>query len=478
MARQRVVSDEMARLLERKRLISSVVGNKRKVSVAALTPPSSRSSSSTSTSTANPNVITADSFGATAIRITEPELTLPLFLESEETFAYIGFDDSTAKKLWAQHVRLEAHPMAEDFHMGFFSVAEDHIAETGFDAWTQEDDWRGSLDSLGINRKLQDAIMLVEYADIRFTGSCKFWVLDAIQVNYQALEVLDRDLKKQVSQQTWPAGQAADPGPPRRTAGTFTRMPTSSASSGGGSTHIPAAPSSSSASNLNPPPEPMSADRPAPSGSEPFNVLGKTVEGPKFLEGHIMLWRAGSKVAADEFYNPVTKRIEFGPISARPGDFCGLSVAYWTTQLKTADRYAKWARNKAEQPGTIAVIQVAVPQQPFLSGLKKRHLWYGEGLLGDPWRTLVWHSRNGSDWDKDWAWLPQDTQLVIGHIASGRHRKYIKMNSPASIREQDVLNVGTEDNPVKGIQWVFRGLPARTGFAEACRNTVWIHVVG
>jgi hypothetical protein len=191
-----------------------------------------------------------------------------------------------------------------------------------------------------------------------------------------------------------------------------------------------------------------------------------------------MLWRAGSKVDADRFYNPVTKQIEFGPISDRPGDFCGLPTVYWTTQLKTADRYAKWARHKAQQPGTIVVIQVAVPEQPFIAGLKKRYYWYNDGPMGDPWRTLVWHSRRGSDWKKGWTWLPQDTQLVIGHIASGRHCKYQDMVSPTSITERDVLNIGTQESPVKGIQWVFRGLPAETGFAEACRNTVWIHVVG
>jgi hypothetical protein len=48
--------------------------------------------------------------------------------------------------------------------------------------------------AMGINQKLRGTILLPEFDDIRFTATCKYWVLDAMKICYGALKDMDHRL--------------------------------------------------------------------------------------------------------------------------------------------------------------------------------------------------------------------------------------------------------------------------------------------
>ena len=316
--------------------------------------------------------------------------------------------------------------------------------------------------------------MIPEYANIRFSASCKYWILDAIRVNFEALEALDNDVRAERDRRSQPPV----PSPNRRVAASFTGAASQSDSSHPRSSYAPGPASSSSTSASTHTSQVLTPPQSAPSGPAAPRVLGKVIEGPKQIAGHTMLWRAGSKVGAEEFYNQATSIVNIYAIASAPGDFSPDTLTYWTPQLETADQYAQWAKRKAHQQGSIAVIQVAV-SEVFTASLRTKYLWYHDDHRGDAWRNLVWHSRRGRGLPR--ALRQQhigDPQLMIGHIASGKHVKFVHMDSPDRIRERDLITINIDGAPQEAIQWAFCGTPAKEGFEEQCKDKVWIHVVG
>lgn len=55
---------------------------------------------------------------------------------------------------------------------------------------SSSDDWVSIMDELEINGRLKRAIIMPEFRDLRGTGSCKFWVLEAMDVAFAALWVV------------------------------------------------------------------------------------------------------------------------------------------------------------------------------------------------------------------------------------------------------------------------------------------------
>lgn len=52
--------------------------------------------------------------------------------------------------------------------------------------------WRG----LGVNEKRRAAILLPRFEDVRYTAAAKFWVVDSLRMNFEALELLDERMKE------------------------------------------------------------------------------------------------------------------------------------------------------------------------------------------------------------------------------------------------------------------------------------------
>ena len=176
----KTVSEDVANFFESRGLISPIRNNYRKISRAVISPPSSSSSQSTSSSSAGQPISPDASFSSEDAE----EVEIPAWLDSIETYMYIGFTSDQAAILWDRYVTV----VDEAFDGEFFDYVRWYIEEVDIpDATTSTDDWDACMLAMGINEKLRTAILLPEFEDIRFTATCKYWVLDAMEMCYEAL---------------------------------------------------------------------------------------------------------------------------------------------------------------------------------------------------------------------------------------------------------------------------------------------------
>lgn len=177
-----VIAADTASFFEKEGLLTPPQDNKRKLSTSALSSSSRPSSSKASASSA---------FTAASIHETANEVVIPETLESKETLAFIGFTEDMAAEIYHRYITKPA-----DQDEGLIDFAVGHVELHPIDdAFTKSDDWNGCLRALGINAQLSGAIMMPEYEDIRFTGFCKFWLLESINSSYYALAELDKQLR-------------------------------------------------------------------------------------------------------------------------------------------------------------------------------------------------------------------------------------------------------------------------------------------
>lgn len=439
------VSADVAIFFENENLMSPIVDRKRTLSLRTISPPSSQSSRSSTSS----NTISSECFTASSTTTPIDEIEIPADLQSQETYEFIGFNKETAATLWSHFIKA---PDAPD--MDFLDFAWYHIEESAVDDATSiEDDWIACMKGLGINLKLQNAIMLPEFEDLRATASCKFWLMDAIEMNYEALETLNERLRIELAHR-----QLIKPMPgPRKSISTLSRPP-----------FLPVSISRKPVLDLYPERSPSAA----PGGlieDEPTPVLGTAVEAPLRLEGHTMIWRAGTKTKGEAFYDSCTQKINLLAISRIPGDFSASNkVVYFTIQKETADRYAQWAKHKSEV-SELAIVQVAVPET-MIRSLSVKYLWSDT----DEWKKVIWYSRRGEQLPDDLEYLEKN-DLWIGHIAASKNRKYERMSHYRQIQESDVLKVTVDDEERKSIQWVFYTFKAKSAFRNKCAGRIWIH---
>ncbi|MCJ1235503.1 hypothetical protein MMC14_003472 [Varicellaria rhodocarpa] len=127
---------------------------------------------------------------ATSISQDTDEIKIPAVLESKETYEFLGFDDNIAQILWDLYVNKPA-----DLEADFFSFVTWHFEQHSTDATSGLDDWDEFMIDFGINRKLRLAILLSEFSDICYTATCKFWLLEAMEMKWAALQDLDSSLR-------------------------------------------------------------------------------------------------------------------------------------------------------------------------------------------------------------------------------------------------------------------------------------------
>ena len=145
---QPLISQEFALYLESENLLAPIVNNKRKFSTALL-------SSSPSLPRRN---------------LAFEGIEIPANLRSQETYEFLGYDSPTAESLWERFLSQPVDMEADVLDFALWRVDLWHLPN----ATSGSDDWDGFMIGLGINDKLRNAIMLPEYADLRFTATCKF----------------------------------------------------------------------------------------------------------------------------------------------------------------------------------------------------------------------------------------------------------------------------------------------------------------
>jgi hypothetical protein len=448
-----VISVEEARFFESEGLLSPLAGKKRKLSTSLLsdTPPISPSSRSRGSS----DRVSSESFEATFTSQEAETSTVPETLESVESLEYVGFTTNMAETIYN---RYQNSPKDVPWAFLEFALAviEDPQIE---DAESSQDDWFACMTMIGLDEDFQRAIMLEEFADLRYTATCKFWVRDTMEMRWRFLENLKYLLReRQIQLQK---SRARPSLAPRTGSGPRSRK---RLSIGGAPTIGQSGPVSSLDSEVQ---------------EEPSSAVATVPETPLHQDGHVMLWRAGDIIKHQAFYNEATGRLDLDAISTFPGNFSGnVRLAYFTPQRETADRYATWYKHKAPQSG-ITIAQIPVPYR-FVESLKAKYLWFDQNSEGNPsneWKNLIWNSRRGNRLPKSLRHLSAE-DLLIGHIASGKHCKFMQMESASEIKESDVLTVNIDEVERKSIQWAFQTDEAQDGFEEACRGNVVLHKCG
>ena len=444
---QPVISADVAQFFEDAKLLTPVIERKRKVSTSMISPPSTIPSISSSASTVSR--VSRASFSAAYVSQQSDEIEIPADLRSAESYEFLGFTYGTAVRLWNRYLS-----QPEGMNAGFYDFAVWHVEEPErTDVYSNEDDWRAFMETLGVGQKLQNAILLPEFADLRGTASCKFWILDAMGMKWRALQALNDDLRMQqvrIQHRKKPAKTG------RPKAGSILSVPSlpnpSGRKEGGRATsNHPESALLLSTNDLE-----RTSD----------SIVETAFDAPLNLDRHTMLWRAGDRRKHQAFYNESSGHVELAAIATSPGDFSGRnSVGYFTPQREVADRYAQWSKHKAEI-ALITILQVAVPSS-FVESLDTEYLWFG-----DVWKQVVWWSRRGLTLPNALKDLKKKA-LFIGHIATGIHDP-----SPEDIKESALLKVRVEDEEKRAIQWTFRGEDVEEAFNRHCHGKVWIHSLG
>lgn len=395
-----------------------------------------------------------------------------MIIESVDTFAFMGFNDATASRLWDMHLRGSKD---KEMHQGFFSMAEmwleDWFPETVKDVQDDDDEeWYACLARLGVREDLQRLIMLPEYSDVRLTSSCKGWVREIMTENFKSLDLLEEQVRAGDRLRRALREQPTD----RKPGGSYTTasgtgVPTAGPPSS--SISHPSSSSSSSARGSAAHIPPGSSEK--SSGEQATPAVADTTSGPRVLPGHTMLWRGGSRTSAKEFFNPDTGDVFMLKVyNSKPADFSSRPRAYWTPQKETADKFAGYCK-QIYALDQIAIIQLAVPSD-WVESLQKAYLWNHSGPSGDIWRELVFSSRRQLKLPKEIHYIGS-TPLLIGDIASGTSQRYDKMTHHSQIQPRHVIRVKVGEEWVNAIQWVFQGEGLEGELEEKCHGKVWVH---
>lgn len=445
------LSAEVSRFFESERVLGPISGNKRKISAATISPPSSRSSSDSAASVLASGQASA-SYGDSPTK----EVDIPVSLRSVESYEFLGFTRARAEALWRLYLAPRLPGMEDDFD----DFARWHIEHpTGEDPTSAQDDWDGYMRGLGINDELRTAVLLPEYDDVRYTASCKFWLLETIRIKWGVLKGLEDTLRMEQAriqrsrkdEQLKPRPKAA---PPSQTSPSGRKPPTQQ----------PLAVASSSSTRpaqVSDPPRQDVKGQPAPE-------VATAAAPPLPRDGHTFLWRGGWLDDHKRFYNEQTGAVKLDAIRSWPGDFSGITrLPYFTPQLETARRYGKYLMQRTHV-ANISIAQVAVPS-PWIESLNVRYLWVGG--QDQVWEKVIWYSRRGERLPKDLAYIKQ-TALLIGHVASGVHAKFTHMDSYEDIRQRDVMTVTVDGEECKALQWVFQTDEAQEEFENKCRGKV------
>ncbi|KAI9815406.1 MAG: hypothetical protein M1832_005476 [Thelocarpon impressellum] len=400
----------------------------------------------------------------------DPFIEIPYVLNSKETLLFIGLTEAAAESAWQSYLEAVNRPDDDGFREEFgeprvITFACSSIEYSELDGYHDDEDWHGKMKAWGINRRLRTAIMDPEYKDIRLTETLKYWVLQAMEADYNALEGLEVRLQELMELEE---RQTLDPSP-RQTA------PISS------STALPL-PGVSATTSAAPLGSSMQTANGTPASAEgPVEPLGEqTAVPPKDLPGHVMIYKGCLSFQCHDAYSLETGRLITKHLySWPPGDFAGLTcTVYFTPQEEVALRYVRWMANQL-QIAEMAILQLAVPIAAIEGPLKAHNLFFSETNPCD-WKRVVWLCRNSNDLheldgaNRDLRQLAK-SNVLVGNVTTGVHQENKALTDHTKINEGHVLTF-TDDHGqrTKAIQWAVRRREGREALEEACQGKGWI----
>ncbi|KAK6355447.1 hypothetical protein TWF696_004544 [Orbilia brochopaga] len=404
-----VLENDTITILENAGLVSPPVNNKRKILSSSIL--SSASFTPTDFETAD---------------ITDPEtaIEIPTHLESKEALGCIGFSSERAASLWDCFLNL---PYDEDMDDDFETFIRDNVEYLDEDAKTVNDDWTAILSGLGINERLSAAIMADEYEDLRYTSTCKHWIVEAVMEGFAALKNLNQNLKAKLEAEN----AVTEPEKPRRDNVVTSQVPAT------------------------------------------------TIDGtlcPTADNCSTNLWHGTTQSQARAFFDEQTGEVNTAIFETSPGDLSRRRLAYWTPQKEIAGRYASWLKHKVPV-AEVVLVQVSIANK-FVSSLGQTYLWAMDGEKMNPvFQEYVWHCRRRRAVPAALKWHSKQA-IVVANILSGKKVDYKRTDGWNSIKSEDLLKAKIDGEGHLAVQWAFQGNEAIEAFEAHCRSRVWIHEYG
>ncbi|KAF2788327.1 hypothetical protein K505DRAFT_110557 [Melanomma pulvis-pyrius CBS 109.77] len=163
-------------------LVSPPSNGTRKISASLLLSPS-------------PSTCSASDFSAIEFEENLKKVVLvPTELYSMESYMFMGFTESRAKDLWERYT---SDPYYEDDCLLEFAV--EWLTHNPDNAMDESDNWFDAMQAIGIEETLQGAIMNIEFQNLRLTQDLLSWIVETIQLNYDALESMDWTIEKRLN---------------------------------------------------------------------------------------------------------------------------------------------------------------------------------------------------------------------------------------------------------------------------------------
>lgn len=362
--------------------LGPINGGKRKASVASILTTSTESSdSSTSASSVDPEFI-----------------DVPTSLRSQDSYEFVGLSKPTAAELWQRYCNIPADLTGADGPITFISLATDHIARQYSNAYDEEDDWQAVISQWGVAQELIMSIIAPEFEFPRFTMSARDWVVDSMKLRYGALQEIQE--KSRLRLRLKQASRRA-----------------------GAQYHV------------------------KKGGEEPTLRGDGGEESSKEAKGkarafpvghaHTLLWR-GTATHWLEGIQATDGTWELAKMySTAPNDFQGSiggGMLYASPQRVVAEKYANYAKHRSGTSG-VRLVWMRVPNE-VIQGMKPYDL-----RVGEEWKTLVWHARNGKAFPKTLNHI-YDQHLLIGHICHNPNEAIMKLGSWQDMSEaKHVMNV-------------------------------------
>lgn len=440
-----IIPADIAQYLEFPGLMEPASKTKRKFSLSTL----ASSSPSIFSASDSSSVSSASQHCPTYNEISEA-------LYSKETYEFMGLTDEVASKVWERW-----NSRDPDMPDSFLQFAQCHVELNNEpDVYTESDDWDACMEHMGITKACRDAILMPEYEDLRYTQSAKYWVIDTFEMRFGSREILSEKFRSnlQIKQQ--------------RPGHSFS----------GGSSPPPSSPNSiplpvSSYSVVSDKASKQKHDKSRQKGPEKSAKAEPQTEVAALSSipaGFTTIWKA-------LFLDPDTGCIDLDRIvSHPPTDFNGSAdTIYFTPQKSIADRYASWAKNKAEF-AEVMLIQVDVPfeliEGKFGSNDFVRCIWKDSNPNCE-WNQLIYNSRSGRRNLRSLAHL-QNYGMLIGHICTGRSPKISSLPHHSSITDRHLLKVYDNGSLITGIQWAIHTDIGKVAFEEICRGHAQLWSMG
>ncbi|KAE8863791.1 hypothetical protein PTNB73_06998 [Pyrenophora teres f. teres] len=412
------LTQEEVRILQEQRLLyPTPITNKRKVSIALLSPPQSDTSGSSSSSPSHS--VRFRSFSSNLDRT----FLIPSSLESVAALEFIGFTTDAAAQVYGRFSNKSSSSPND-----LVAFACGHVARLSHPK-VQDMPIASALDLVGINSQIKAVFLNSRFDQVRQTQTLLYWVKDTITTNYDTLERLQHRLKT--------------------------------------SAKLGVAKKQQKRSKIS------SATFAPPNFAGPVATSGRDWEvetSPPLLPNHTMLYKGKSaeRMFAEwieedgSLYMPAIA-------SATNGDFNSFENAfYFSPERDTAELYRQWAEERCQYSESW-IIRVQL-FNTFTETLSREDLWFGPDF-----REYVWRCRKGlpvpskPSFEKYTA-----ADLLVGHVTRQPQLARMKPENVQTNFIEDML-VRINGGSTKSTQWALR---YRTGerLAEEIKGKIYIEI--